>query len=89
MLGFVLFYHRQYDNQMLFPLMLAIASVALRKRTAAPIALAGLLALSVYLPAGMVSRSGALSVLAFLAPVAAAGFLAVRRSPVRVESNSM
>jgi len=75
MLGFVLFYHRQYDNQMLFPLMLAMGAVALREKTAAPLALAGLLGLSLYLPAGMVARSEALSVMSFLAPVAAALFL--------------
>jgi hypothetical protein len=88
MLGFVLFYHRQYDNQMLFPLMLAMAAVALREKTAVPLALATLLALSLYLPAGMVARSEVLSVLAFLAPVAAAGFLVVRR-PARAEGDSM
>jgi hypothetical protein len=75
MIGFVLFYHRQYDNQMLFPLILAMAAVALREKTAALLALAGLLGLSLYLPAGLVARSEALSVLAFLAPVAIAFFL--------------
>lgn len=75
MLGFVLFYHRQYDNQMLFPLKLAMAVVALREKSALAIALAGLLGLSLYLPAGMVARSEVLSLLAFLAPVLAAFFL--------------
>lgn len=75
MLGFVLFYHRQYDNQMLLPLMLALAAVAHREKTVPPIALAGLLALTLYLPAGVIARIEALSVLAFLAPVAAAAFL--------------
>ena len=89
MLGFVLFYHRQYDNQMLFPLMLAMAVVALREKNAAPLALAGVLGLSLYLPAGMVARSEALSLMSFLAPVAAAGFLVVRRLPTRVEGHSM
>lgn len=89
MLGFVLFYHRQYDNQMLFPLMLPIAVVALWEKTILAIALAALLGLSLYLPAGMVAGSQVLSLLAFLAPVLAAGFLVVRRSPVRVEGNSM
>jgi hypothetical protein len=74
-LGFVLFYHRQYDNQMLFPLMLAMAVVAVREKTAVPLALAGLLGLSLYLPAGMVAGSEVLSLMAFLAPVAVAFFL--------------
>lgn len=80
MLGFVLFYHRQYDNQMLYPLMLAMAAVAIHCKTPIAISLSGLLALSLYLPAGMVARSEALSVLAFLAPVAAAGILLLRQS---------
>ena len=80
MLGFVLFYHRQYDNQMLFPLMLGMAVVALRDKSALSIALAGLLALSLYLPAGMVARSEALSVLSSLAPVVAAFFLLLSHS---------
>ena len=75
MLGFVLFYHRQYDNQMLFPLMLAMSVVALREKSALAIALAGLLGLSLYLPAGVVAGSEALSVLSFLTPVAGAFFL--------------
>lgn len=74
-LGFVLFYHRQYDNQMLFPLMLAITALALLKKTLLGVSLSALLALSLYLPAGWVARSEALSLLAFLAPVAAAVFL--------------
>lgn len=73
--GFVLFYHRQYDNQMLFPLMLAMAVVAVREKNAVPLALAGLLGLSLYLPAGMVAGSEVLSLMAFLAPVAVAFFL--------------
>jgi MFS family permease len=87
MLGFVLFYHRQYDNQMLFPLMLAMAAVALRFKTPVAISLAGLLALSLYLPAGMVARSEVLSVLAFLAPVAAAGFLLFARHSPAVKND--
>ncbi len=74
-LGFVLFYHRQYDNQMLFPLMLAITARALLEKTFLGVSLSALLALSLYLPAGRVAHSGALSLLAFLAPVAAAVFL--------------
>jgi hypothetical protein len=70
-----LFYHRQYDNQMLFPLMLAITALALLKKTLLGVSLSALLALSLYLPAGWVARSEALSLLAFLAPVAAAVFL--------------
>ena len=35
MLDFVLFYHRQYDNQMLFPLMLVLACVALQGKSSA------------------------------------------------------
>jgi hypothetical protein len=42
------------------------------------IALPGLLALSPYLPAGMLARSEALSVLAFLAPMATAFFYFLR-----------
>lgn len=83
MLGFVLFYHRQYDNQILVPLMLAMAAVALQEKTILAIAFAALLGLSLYLPAGMVAGSEALSVLSFLAPVAGAGFLVVRRSSAR------
>ena len=87
MLGFVLFYHRQYDNQMLFPLMLAIAAVALREKTAVPLALAALLGLSLYLPAGVVAGSEALSVLSFLTPVAGAFFLLLSKySPEKPNS---
>ena len=82
MLGFVLFYHRQYDNQMLFPLMLAVAAVALRKASGAAVALAGLLALTLYVPAGWVAGSGMISLLAFLAPVATAVYLLFSRQPM-------
>ncbi|MEN9469432.1 MAG: hypothetical protein RL630_1165 [Verrucomicrobiota bacterium] len=75
MLGFVLFYHRQYDNQMLLPLALAIVLRALRSHGAWAIGLALLLGASVYLPAGLVAQYQALSVLAFLTPVATAVFL--------------
>ena len=73
MLGFVLFYHRQYDNQMLFLLMLAATARVLQNGwRLLDMILCGLLGLTLYLPAGMVAGSGALSFLAFAAPVAAA-----------------
>lgn len=78
-LGWVLFYHRPYDNPMLLPLILAMAAFALRCQTLLPVLLAGLLGISLYLPAGMVARSEALSVLSFLAPVASACFLLFRK----------
>ena len=75
MLGFVLFYHRQYDNQMLFPLMLAALIAAFRTKTTPYIALACLLAITLYLPAGMVAKSPLLAVMAFSLPVLAAAGL--------------
>jgi hypothetical protein len=75
MLGFVLFYHRQYDNQMLLPLVLAIVLRALRSHGVWTIGLALLLGASVYLPAGLVAQYQALSLLAFLTPVTTAVFL--------------
>jgi len=73
MLGFVLFYHRQYDNQMLFLLILAAAARVLQNGwRALDMIVCGLLGLTLYLPAGMVAGSRALSFLAFVAPVAAA-----------------
>ena len=73
MLGYVLFYHRQYDNQMLFLLMLAAAARVLQNGwRVLDMIVCGLLGLTLYLPAGMVAGSGALSFLAFVAPVAAA-----------------
>jgi len=77
MLGFVLFYHRQYDNQMLFPLVFAIVLSALRSHGVWAIGLALLLGASVYLPAGLVAQYQALSLMAFLAPVATAFFLLI------------
>lgn len=73
MLGYVLFYHRQYDNQMLFLLMLAAAARLLRNGwRILDMIVCGLLGLTLYLPAGMVAGSRSLSLLAFVAPVAAA-----------------
>jgi len=77
MLGFVLFYHRQYDNQMLFPLVFAIVLSALRSHGVWAIGLELLLGASVYLPAGLVAQYQALSLMAFLAPVATAFFLLI------------
>ena len=77
MLGFVLFYHRQYDNQMLLPLVLASVLRALRSHGVWTIGLALLLGASVYLPAGLVAQYQALSLLAFLTPVTTAVFLLV------------
>lgn len=74
-LGWVLFYHRQYDNQMLFPLMLAVAAVACRDRTVGSICFAGMLAFILYLPSKLVAASSALELMSFLVPVAAAVFL--------------
>jgi len=82
MLGFVLFYHRQYDNQMLLPLVLPIGLRALRSHGVWAIGLALLLGASVYLPAGLVAQYQALSLMAFLAPVATAVFLLI--TPVGV-----
>jgi hypothetical protein len=82
MLGFVLFYHRQYDNQMLLPLVLASVLRALRSHGVWTIGLALLLGASVYLPAGLVAQYQALSLLAFLTPVTTAVFLLV--TPVGV-----
>ena len=73
MLGFVLFYHRQYDNQMLFLLMLAATARVLQNGwRVLDMIVCGLLGLTLYVPAGMVAESGSLSFLAFVAPVAAA-----------------
>lgn len=73
MLGYVLFYHRQYDNQMLFLLMLAVVARVLQNGwRPLDMIVCGLLGLTLYLPAGMVAGSAALSFLAFVAPVAAA-----------------
>ena len=73
MLGFLLFYHRQYDNQMLFLLMLAATARVLQNGgRVLDMIVCGLLGLTLYLPTGMVAESGGLSFLAFAAPVAAA-----------------
>ena len=72
MLGFLLFYHRQYDNQMLFLLMLAAAARVLQNGwRLLDMIVCGLLGLTLYVPAGVVAESGSLSFLAFVAPVAA------------------
>ncbi len=72
MLGWVFFYHRQYDNQMLFPLMLAAVMAAFCTKTIPHIALACLLAATLYLPAGMVAKNPLLAVMALSLPVVAA-----------------
>jgi hypothetical protein len=77
-----LFYHRQYDNQMLLPLVLAIGLRALRSHGVWAIGLALLLGASVYVPAGFVAQYQAFSLMAFLAPVATAVFLLI--TPVGV-----
>lgn len=74
-LGWVLFYHRQYDNQMLFPLMLAVAAYTLRVPKLWNFILAGLLAATLYLPASLVAHNSVLSLLAFLMPIFAAASL--------------
>lgn len=86
MLGFVLFYHRQYDNQMLFPLMLAVAALALRAKTIQSLVLAAILGITIYIPAGWVAGSGTLSLFAFLAPVVAAVFLLFPRHLLEKEN---
>ncbi|MDG2125639.1 MAG: glycosyltransferase family 87 protein [Verrucomicrobiales bacterium] len=78
MLGFVLFYHRQYDHMMLFPLILVMVSSMFRNGwRIQDFGTTGILALTLYLPASLTDRSDTLSALAFFAPIAAV-FLLLR-----------
>jgi hypothetical protein len=78
MLGFVLFYHRVYDNMMLFPLILAMVSRTFRNGwRIQDLGTTGVLALTLYLHPGLVERSDIFSALTFFAPIAAA-FLILR-----------
>lgn len=79
-LGFVLFYHRQYDNQMLFPLMLAILALALRETRWTHLVTAGLLGATVYLPASLVANTPVLPLLVFVMPLTAAAILLLKKS---------
>jgi len=73
MLGYVLFYHRNYDNQMLLPLMLASTAALFRKPNSPLLAASTLmLGLSLYLPAGLVFRNHIPAMIAFMAPIFAA-----------------
>lgn len=85
MLGWVLFYHRQYDNQMLFPLMLAVVGSACRNRTVVGMSLVAVLAFTLYLPAGIVAANPAIGLLAFLVPVIAAGVIIAPRRPFVID----
>lgn len=71
-LGWVLFYHRPYDNPMLFPLLLAIAIQTLRDPKIPRLVVAGLLGITVYLPASLVFKNQPLSLLAFAVPMISA-----------------
>lgn len=76
MLGWVLFYHRQYDNQMLFPLMLGVAVRGFESNWKLPeLIVCALLGLTLYLPSSMVADFQAVSLLAILVPLGAAVFL--------------
>ena len=78
MVAFVMFYHRQYDNLLLFPLMLAWVVQLVERPGMGGLVLSGLLALTLYLPAGMVSRSPVLLGLTLLVPVGSAVLLVMR-----------
>ncbi len=72
MVAFVMFYHRQYDNLLLFPLMLAWVVRLVERPGMVGLVAAGMLAVTIYLPAGMVSASPVLLALTLLVPVGAA-----------------
>ncbi len=74
-LGWILFYHRPHDNPMLFPLLLAIAIQTLRDPKIWNLALAVLVGATIYLPAGLVFKTPALSLLAFAVPMISTAFL--------------
>lgn len=72
-LGYALFYHRRYDNMMLFPLALALALVFFKRGfSALEWVVYGAFFVSVFLPAGIISEKAPPELLALTAPVAAA-----------------
>lgn len=78
MLGFVLFYHRYYDNMMLFPLILAMVSRTFRNGwRIQDLGITGVLALTLYLHPSLFDGDDTLAALTFFAPIAAA-FLLLR-----------
>jgi hypothetical protein len=89
MLGWVFFYHRQYDNQMLFPLMLAAAIAVFRTKNIPHLIFALVLAATLYLPAGVVAKTPTLFAMALYFPVLAAVFILVsqaKTTPARPNS---
>ena len=81
-LGWILFYHRPYDNPMLFPLVLATAIYTLRDPKISNLCLSGMLATTVFLPASWIFKTPALAFLAFLIPIALALFLILRERQI-------
>jgi hypothetical protein len=82
MLGFVLFYHRRYDDQMLYPLMLALTARAFARGWQRwDVVAAGFLGLVLYppVPTGTRYQSQFLSLLVMAAPVLAALVLVATR----------
>jgi hypothetical protein len=78
-IGFVLFYHRSYDNIMLYPLILAIFHRMLQDRgNYFIIAVCLLLAFTAFLPVGLIGRHQVLLYLSLLTPIVGAGVLLVR-----------
>jgi hypothetical protein len=75
MLGWVFFYHRQYDNQMLFPLVLVASIAAFRTKNIPHIAIALMLGAALYLPAGIVAKTPALFAMSLYLPFLAAVFI--------------
>jgi hypothetical protein len=77
MLGFVGLYHLHYDNQMLFPLILAVTALALRDGRIPTMIASCLLGLTIYLPAKLVFDNHYVALLAYAAPVIATGVLLI------------
>jgi hypothetical protein len=69
-LGFILFYHRYYDNIMLFPLLFATVQRGFQNRwKLAGIIVVSALVFSIYYPASMLPKYPILDALVFLAPI--------------------
>jgi hypothetical protein len=77
-LGYSLFYHRRYDNMMLLPLAIALMSSYFKRGfTALQWGVYGAFFVSVFLPAGIVSKGDLPDLFLLVAPVAAGLLLGI------------
>jgi len=75
LLAFALFYHREYDNLLLYPLLAATLAHFLARPTRTALVVTMAFAAILYLRSGTVSRSQTLLAMTLLTPVAAAAWL--------------